>query len=280
MAVAPNDRSGASIMSNRPSSGTALITGASSGIGAVYAEHLARRGHDLLLVARDTTRLAALADRIVAETGRKVDVLAADLGSDGDLAVVETQLRQNPAITLLVNNAGLLVNGPLGHADPASLTALLAVNVTALTRLAAAAAAAFAARGEGAIVNVSSAMAFIDTPASAVYAASKAYVLNLSLSLDLELRPQGVAVQAVLPGYTRTPMIGGGAGIPPQAMMEVEDLVRAALAGLDAGELVTIPSLEDRALYANWIDSRAALQPHLSLARPAARYGAGARSST
>lgn len=251
--------------------GTALITGASSGIGEVYAERLARRGFDLLLVARDETRLNALAQRL-STTGRKIETLSADLAVTADLEQVEARLRDDAAISLLVNNAGLLANGPLVEAAPAPLEAVLAVNVVALTRLAAAAAAGFTARKRGAIINIGSAMAFIDTPNTAVYGASKAYVLNFTLSLDLELAPQGVQVQAVLPGYTRTPMIGGGAGLPDEAVMDVDALVDAALVGFDAGELVTIPSLESHAAYETWASTRTALQPFLSLSRPAARY--------
>lgn len=254
--------------------GTALITGASSGIGEVYAERLARRGFDLLLVARDSTRLNTLAARLSASTGRKVETLSADLAVTADLEQVEARLRDDAAISLLVNNAGLLANGPLAEAAPQPLEAMLAVNIVALTRLAAAAAAGFAARQRGAIVNLSSAMAFIDTPNTAAYGASKAYVLNFTLSLALELAPQGIQVQAVLPGYTRTPMIGGGAGLPDEAVMDVDALVDAALAGFDAGELVTIPSLESHAAYEVWAEKRAALQPFLSLAKPATRYAA------
>ena len=251
--------------------GTALITGASSGIGEVYAEKLAHRGFDLILTGRSAERLGALATRIATQTGRKIDVLTADLAQNSGIEAVEARLAADPSITLLVNNAGLLANGPLAAADVPALTDMLNVNVLALTRLAAAGAQAFAARKRGGIVNIASAMAFIDTPSTAAYGASKAYVLNLTLSLDLELAAQGVQVQAVLPGYTRTPMIGGGNGLPPEIVMDVDDMVDAALTGFDRKELVTIPSLEPADLYAGWADRRVALQPHLSLSRPAAR---------
>ena len=116
-------------------------------------------------------------------------------------------------------------------------------------------------------------MAFIDTPNTAAYGASKAYVLNFTLSLDLEFKPQGVQVQAVLPGYTKTPMIGGGAHLPAEIVMDVDELVDAALVGFDRGELVTIPSLPDPADYAAWFAARQALQPNLSRDHAAARYG-------
>ncbi len=252
--------------------GTALVTGASSGIGEIYADRLARRGYDLVLVGRNADKLQQLATSLAATHGIKVERIVADLGEAAGLTRVEQRLEADPAITLLINSAGLIGGGPLsaGHLD--ELSSMLDINVVALTRLAAVAAKVFANRGSGAIVNLASAMAFIDTPAAAAYAASKAYVLNLSLSLDLDVKPRGVQVQAVLPGYTRTPMISDGAGLPAEIVMDADAMVDAALAGFDAGELVTIPSLEAVAVYDEWADRRVALQPHLSLAKPASRY--------
>jgi short-subunit dehydrogenase len=259
--------------------GTALITGATSGIGEVYTDRLARRGHDLVLVGRNAEKLEALSTGLAKTYGVAVEPIVADLGDKAGLARVESRLAGDASITLLVNSAGLLGGGPLSAGNVDDLDSMLTVNVIALTRLAAVAAKAFVARQQGQIVNLASAMAFVDNPAAAAYAASKAYVLNLSLSLDLDVKPQGVQVQAVLPGYTRTPMIGGGAGLPDEAVMDVDALVDAALAGLDAGELVTIPSLETPALYDNWFGQRLALQPHLSLSKPAARYGVTASAA-
>ena len=256
--------------------GTALVTGASSGIGEIYADRLARRGYDLILVGRNAEKLEALATSLSAARGIKVEPIVADLGDAAGLARVEQPLETDASITLLVNSAGLVSGGPLSAGNVDDLTSMLTVNVVALTRLASVAAKAFAARQAGAIVNLASAMAFIDNPSAAAYAASKAYVLNLSLSLDLDLKPKGVQVQAVLPGYTRTPMIGGGAGLPDEFVMDVDALVDAALAGLDAGELVTIPSLESQAAYDTWAEKRTALQPYLSLSKPASRYTAAA----
>ena len=252
--------------------GTALITGASSGIGEIYANRLAQRGYDLVLVGRNADKLQDLATSLAATHRVGVERIVADLGEPAGLARVERRLETDAAVTLLVNSAGLIGGGPLSAGNVDDLTSMLNINVVALTRLASVAAKAFAARGKGAIVNLSSAMAFIDAPTAAAYAASKAYVLNLSLSLDLDVKAQGVQVQAVLPGYTRTPMIGGGAGLPEEAVMDVDALVDAALVGFDAGELVTIPSLESVAAYETWAGSRTALQPFLSLSRPAARY--------
>lgn len=253
--------------------GTALVTGASSGIGAVYAEKLARRGYDLVLVGRNTSNLKLLAESLTAQTDRRVEVLAADLADSQGIAAVEARLRDDASLTLLVNNAGLAANGPLSEVDAGALTNMLTVNVLALTRLASVAGAAFAARKRGGIINLASAMAFIDTPRSGAYAASKAYVLNLTLSLDMELAPSGVQVQVVVPGYTRTPMIDARTNLPAEQVMETTDLVDAALIGFDRGELVTIPSLEAVSLYESWVKARTALLPFLSLNRPASRYG-------
>lgn len=253
--------------------GTALITGATSGIGEIYADRLARRGYDLVLVGRNAEKLLSLSASLSGATGRHVERIVADLSSSADLGRVEQRLGSDAAITLLVNSAGLTGAGPLSAGNLDTLTAMLSVNVVALTRLTAVAAKAFAARGKGAIVNLASAMAFIDTPVAAAYAASKAYVLNLSLALDLDLKPKGVQVQAVLPGYTATNMIAGRADIPAGYIMDAEEMVDAALAGFDAKELVTIPSLENQADYEAYAAARMALRSKVSLDRSATRYG-------
>ena len=263
-------------MSIQLSEGTALITGASSGIGAVYADRLARRGHDLILVARNGQRMAALADRIASDTGRVVRTLVADLSDRKDLLAVENVLRTDPAITLLVNNAGVGATAPLLASDVDEMEAMISLNVTALTRLTYAAAPAFAARGAGTIVNIASIVAVAPEMLNGVYGASKAFVLALTQSLQHELADRGLRFQAVLPGAIATEF-WGLAGMPvehlPSAIvMSATDLVDAALAGLDAGELVTLPSLPDMADWNRLEAARKALGPNLSKTRPAARY--------
>lgn len=253
--------------------GTALVTGASSGIGEIYADRLAARGYDLILVGRNAEKLSAQGADLAARTGRHVERIVADLGSAADLSRVEQRLSSDPAITLLVNSAGLTGGGPLVTADLDAVTEMLEVNIVALTRLSGVAAKAFAPRGKGAIINLASAMAFIDTPNTAAYGAGKAYVLNFSLALNLELAPKGVQVQAVLPGYTATPMIAGRSEIPAQYIMDADEMVDAALVGFDRKELVTIPSLADPALYETYAAARTALRGHASLDRSAPRYG-------
>ena len=262
--------------------GTALVTGASSGIGAIYAERLARRGHDLILVARNGQRLAALADRLVSETGRVVRTLAADLNDRAQLKAVEDVLRSDPNLTLLVNNAGVGATAPLLQSDVDSMDAMIALNVGALTRLTYAAAPAFVARGRGTIVNIASIVAVAPELLNGVYGASKAFVLALTQSLHHELGDKGVRVQAVLPGATATEFwdIAGTPieHLPAGIVMSGEDLVDAALAGLDAGELVTLPSLPDAADWQAVESARRALGPNLSKTTPAARYGLAAHA--
>jgi short-subunit dehydrogenase len=256
------------------SRGIAVITGASSGIGEVYAERLADRGYDLVLVARSRDKLAALAARLAARTGRRIETLTVDLASPEGRLAIEQRLHTDENITLLVNNAGISAGGPLATSNLDAADAMIAINISALTRLAAAAAAAFMARNRGAIVNIASAMAFIPAPTSAVYAASKAYVLHFSRALHDDLAPHGVHVQAVLPGYTSTPMLSEAllSTIPPERIMQVGELVDAALAGLDAGESVTIPSLPDAADWDALEKARLKIAAAASRNHPAERY--------
>lgn len=254
---------------------TAVITGASTGIGAVYADRLAHRGHDLVLVARDGGRLEALATRLRTETGRLVEVLAADLTRDGDVTAIEHRIAA-PDVGVLVNNAGMSLNGGLLDNGPDKLEQIIALNVTAPTRLAAAAGKAFVARGAGAIVNIASVLAFAPERFDGVYSGTKAYLLNLSLSLSAQIGERGVKVQAVLPGATRTEIWARSGkdidALPAEMVMEVGDLVDAALVGLDKGEVVTIPPLGDEQLYKTFDAARAAMGPHLSKREVASRY--------
>jgi uncharacterized protein len=264
-------------MSNSTHQGTALITGASTGIGAVYADRLARRGYDLILVARNRERLTQLAKRLSTQTGRSVEVVAADLGKAEGQRQVEQILRSDASITLLVNNAGVGAAAPLLNADPDQMEAMIDLNITALTRLTYAAAPQFAARGKGTIVNIASIVAVAPELLNGVYGGSKAFVLAFSQSLHHELAAKGVRVQAVLPGAIRTEF-WDVAGHPvdnlPEAMvMSVDDLVDAALAGLDQGELATVPSLPDAEVWNHFEAARQALGPGLSRVKPAARYG-------
>jgi uncharacterized protein len=262
-------------MTTRSTLGTALVTGASAGIGATYADRLARRGYDLILVARDRSRLQQLAKQLSGLTGVKAEVLPADLTVPAELRKVEERLRTDQSITALVNNAGITAPR-VADADPDRLEAAIQLNIVAVTRLAAAAASGFAARRNGTIINLASVLALAPEIASGVYSGSKAYVLNFSQSLHQELSASGVRVQAVLPGFTRTELWERSGidvnTLPQDKMMSVGELVDAALAGLDQGELVSIPSLPDVADWHALESARLNLGPNLSHRHAATRY--------
>src|SRR5882672_12222199 len=260
-------------MSNSSNKGVALVTGASSGIGAVYADRLAKRGYDLILVARNEERLKSLSVRLTSETGRSLKVLRADLSNRAELAKVEATLRDDPSITMLVNNAGLGSFAPLLNVDVGKMDDIIALNITALTRLTYAAAPAFVARGAGTIINIGSVVGVSPEALNGVYGATKAYVLAFSHSLQHELADRGIRIQAVLPGATATEL-WESAGLPWQKLpasmvMTPEDMVDAALVGLDQGELVTIPGLHDGDDWTRFEAARRALSKRFGNSVPA-----------
>lgn len=255
----------------------ALITGASSGIGATYADRLARRGFDLVLVARRTDRLEQLAVQLMQAHGARCEALVADLTDLAALARVEARLAVGD-IECFVNNAGIAVTGPVLASDPQALTRQVLLNVLAPTRLARAALPAMKARGHGTLINMASVVAFMAERGvlGAGYCASKAYVLTLSEGLSAELAGTGVRVQAVLPGVTRTALWDEAGplldSLPAAMVMDVGDMVDAALAGLDMGETITVPALPDMADLDALLAARRALHPNLSHRAPASRY--------
>jgi len=262
---------------NRSCKGTALITGASSGIGAIYADRLAKRGHDLILVARNRDRLEALARKISEDTGRTIEVIVADLNDQAALARVEKVLRSDAGIRVLVNNAGIGATRPLLESDIDKMERMIDLNVRALVHLTYAVAPALVKRGNGTIINIASAVGIAPELLNGVYGGTKAFVLAFSLSLHKELAQNGIRIQAVLPGATATDFwaVAGTPleQVPSQIVMGADDLVDAAIAGLDQGELVTIPSLPDLADWQAYEAARQKLLPKLSLSSPAARYG-------
>ena len=256
------------------SAATVLITGASTGIGATYAQRFAQRGHDLVLVARDQGRLDALAQRLRQAHQVSVDVLPADLTQAADLAAVEARLRDDARIGILINNAGIAQSGGIGQQTADSIERLVALNTTAPTRLAAAVAPRLAQAGAGAIVNLGSVVGLAPEFGMSVYGATKAYMLFLSQGLNVELGPKGVYVQAVLPAGTRTE-IWERAGIDINSLpelMDVEELVDAALVGFDRRELVTIPPLRAAERWTALDGARQALLGDLHQAYAAERY--------
>jgi len=251
-----------------------LVTGASTGIGATYADRFARRGHDLVLVARDRKRMEALAARLRQETGVAVDIIQADLTQAAELAVVEARLRDDARIGILINNAGTALGGSFIEQSTDEVTRLVALNTTAPLRLASAVAPRFAAAGEGAIINIGSVVGLAPEFAMTVYGATKAFVLFLSQGLTIELGPKGVYVQAVLPAATRTEIWGhAGADVSTMSgVMEVDELVDAALVGFDRREAVTIPPLPDVEQWNAFQAARQAILPNVGQEHAAARY--------
>ena len=256
--------------------GIAVVTGASSGIGAIYADRLARRGYDLILVARSRNKLNEVAGRIAGATGRGVQAIAADLNDKADLKRIETLLATDPNITMLVNNAGVGALVSLLESNVDDMEAMIELNVTALTRLTYAVVPAFVARGGGTIINISSAVAIAPELLNGVYGGTKAFVLAFSQSLYKELADRNIRIQTVLPGATATNFwdaAGGSVGqLPGKMVMQGDDLVDAALAGLDQGELVTIPSLPDASDWNAYEAARQKLIPNVSLSKSPARY--------
>jgi short-subunit dehydrogenase len=262
--------------------GIALITGASTGIGAVYADRLAKRGYDLILVARSKDKLDDVAKQIQSSTGRKVETLPADLSVPAEVKRVADRLASDSSITAFVNNAGIAAAGKLLDSDPDYLDQIVQINVTAFTRLAVAAASNFAKRSSGLIINIGSVVALAPELLNGVYSGSKAFVQNFSTALKNELAEKGVTVQVVLPGATATPLweksgVNIHTDFPPEWVMTTEDMVDASLAGLDQGEFATIPALPSVADFEAYEKARLALAPNLSRKDPAARYGVGVR---
>jgi short-subunit dehydrogenase len=251
-----------------------LITGASTGIGAVYADRFAHRGHNLVLVARDQGRLDKLAARLRNETGVSVDVLRADLTESADVERVASRLRSDDRIGILVNNAGAAGEGGFSNPSPQDAERIIKLNVTAVTLLAAAVVPRYLERGAGAIINISSIVGVAPEIPFGVYGATKSYVLAFSQNMQSELGPRGVYVQAVLPAATRTEIWerSGRDVNQLEAVMDVQELVDAALVGFDRRETVTIPSLPDAKQWAAFEAARQAMLPNFRNAHAAPRY--------
>ncbi|WCM89867.1 SDR family NAD(P)-dependent oxidoreductase [Acidovorax sp. NCPPB 3576] len=263
-------------MTHPPSRKVALITGASAGIGAVYADRLAARGYDLILVARRADRLQALCDRLAKAHGIQAEPIVADLGQADDLARVEAILSTNDNLHVLVNNAGIARLGKVSQRSADDALSQIALNITALTRLTQAVVPRFIARNAGLIVNIGSVLGIHSLPISAVYSGTKAFVLHYSTGLQQELAGTQVKVQVVLPASTATEL-WDLSGVPLAALnkdglMTAEHMVDAALAGLDQGETVTFPSVADAGLWDRYEAARSQLFAATQVGTPAPRY--------
>lgn len=267
-------------MASANSKGTVVITGASGGIGAVYADRFAERGYDLLLIARDGTRLSSVAEKLSSQRGVRVETLVADLTDKAALLALEAKLKTDKSISILVNNAGFGGTKSLVDSDVDELENMILLNVTALTRLTAAVLPNLIAKKAGAVINISSVVAVNPDALNGTYSGSKAYVLNFTQSLFKTLKGTGVQVQAVLPGATRTDFWDRAGlavhNLPEKNVMSAEDCVDAALVAFDEQELVTIPALPEVEVWNRYEQSRLALYPFLSCKDAAARYTAKA----
>ncbi|MGA0595014.1 SDR family NAD(P)-dependent oxidoreductase [Enterovirga sp. CN4-39] len=266
-------------MTTLPSSGagTAIVTGASSGIGKVYAERLAARGYDLVLVARREDRLRRIAADLGSRFRIRAEALVADLSEPAGVAALADRIARDAAVSLLVNNAGFSALKPLTRTPDDVIARMIALNITALTLLSRAALQAFKARGKGTLVNLGSGAGFAPYPGIPVYGSTKAYVYLFTQSLQSEVRETAVRVQLVLPGAVVSEGwdVAGGAELEPlpdSIVMTTEDCVDAALSGLDQGERVTAPSLHDASLLGAYEMAGSGLLQAVFDARPAARY--------
>lgn len=258
--------------------GTAVVTGASSGIGKVYADRLARRGYDLILIARRADRLDALAKDLRERYGVMATALVADLSDGVDLDRVIELLRKDPSLTLLVNNAGTSAAGVLSQAKDEATQTLINLNVTALTRLTTAVLPGLLRRNRGAIINIGSVVGFKAYRNNTIYSATKSYVMTFTRGLQKELTGTRVTAQLVAPSATESEIwdIMGFplSNIHPAIVMTAEDCVDASLRGLDMGEQTTLPSVENPELLANYDTAAAELfKAAQQTGKPASRYG-------
>jgi short-subunit dehydrogenase len=255
-----------------------VVTGATGGVGALYAAGLAERGYDLLLVGRQQKTLEALSMAVKQKTNVKVEMLVADLADAKDLSRVEARISDDSAITALINNAGTASFGPFAKLSSEALDETTAVNITALTRLTHAVLPGFLARRAGSIVNIASVLAFHPWPEFGIYNASKAFVVSFSQALQGEVAGSGVLVQVVIPPAVDTDFWNKAglpvSNLPAGAVMKPQHLVEAALKGLDRGESWVFPSLSEQAVWEDHQKTRQALVGGLMHGAVAARYAA------
>ncbi|TKC58513.1 SDR family oxidoreductase [Pedobacter hiemivivus] len=263
-------------MNKNKEMGTAVITGASSGLGEVFAERLAKRGYNLKLVARRKDRLDALASRLQTKYNVKVTNLVADLGSETDLENVANDLRSDKSITVLINNAGTSTLAATTATSVAKQKAMVDVNITAVMLLSNAVLPQFIEKNEGILINIASVLGFFTLPISAIYSGTKGFVVQYTLGLQQELKGTNVQVQLVNPATTATEIweVGGVplAALEQSTIMTTEDCVDAILSGLDKGELTTHPSVHDQQLIDAYEVARIKLFEGSQNGQPAGRY--------
>ena len=262
--------------SNAAIKGTAVVTGASAGIGMVYADRLAAQGYDLILVARRAERLNELAKRLSEQYGIRATALVEDLSKDAGVSAVVAAITADPTITMLVNNAGVATLAGFADTDFSKHEAMIDLNVSALVRLCYAVLPLFKQRDNGVLINIGSVLSLHALPISSVYSGTKAYVTSFTRGLHQEVEGTNVKVQLVMPSATDTE-IWDIAGVPvenlgKERVMSVDNLVDAALAGLAKGEAVTLPSVEDIRLWEEYDAAREKLFEATQSGKPASRY--------
>jgi short-subunit dehydrogenase len=257
--------------------GIAVVTGASSGLGKVYADRLAKRGYDLVLVARREDRLRTLSKELKQKYGVEANPLVADLGNEVDLKRVEAALSADERISVLVNSAGFSALKPAIDLPITAARTLMDINAKAVTELSLAVLPGFVRRNRGTLINIGSVLSFFAFPISTVYSATKAHVMLFTIGLRDELASTKVRVQLVLPGSVDTEIWDvAGVGVrslDPATVMSAEDCVDAALAGLDNGETVTLPSVEDASLWTAFDSARIKMFRATQTGKTASRYG-------
>lgn len=257
--------------------GTAMVTGASAGMGVEFARRLAARGNDLVLVARREGRIVALADELRTAHGVEVEPLVADLSDAADLARV-VQRVEAADVSMLVNNAGINGYAPFPEVDPMIVARMIALNITAPALLTRAAVPGMLERAHGAIVNVASILSFAGSvppeplPWRVIYAATKSFLVTFTRTLAAELAETPLRIQVACPGYTKTefhmttgadPVEGTAPDDQPELAMLPEEVVQASLAGLDAGEVLCVPGLGDPSAIDELLAAEAAVRSAL-----------------
>lgn len=254
----------------------ALVTGASSGIGLSFARHLARTGHDLILVARRADRLNELASELREAHGIEAEILAADLANAWGMASVTARIEADPPVDLLVNNAGYAVRGKVAELDADALEEMISLNIVALSRLSRAAMGRMTSAGRGTIINVASGTVFAQMPGNAGYGSTKNYVMAFTRHMQAEAEGTGVRVQLLIPGVIATDFhaVAGNdlSNFPPERVMEADDLVVASLRALEMEEKVCIPSLPDIKAWDDYVAAEASVWKDASKDRTAPRY--------
>ena len=261
---------------NAGSQGTAVVTGASSGLGKVYAERLAKRGFNLLLIARRKDRLEAIAADLQTRFPVEIQIMAADLSHPEGVAEASKRIGDDASITMLVNNAGTSTMEPVAQASVETISTVIALNVTALTLLTKAVLPGFIERNAGTIVNIGSVVGFTGYSWVPVYGGTKAYVLNFTQGLKQQLAETKIRLQYVAPAGTVSeiwdvmgvPMSSLGEG----ALMDTEACVDSALKGLDDGEFITTPSVHDETLVPKFEEASTTLLAASQQSQPAPRY--------